>query len=122
MAGLAAHRNLLTSLILLVCLCCVQIIGFGGHAAADLSHALGAAASPCDHASASVCTPDSHQPHSGHHHHEGDCCGPPHSHALGDCPGEITLPLPAVSQLAPCEPLAFLPEVFLDRFIPPQLA
>lgn len=92
-------------------------LALGHHGAAELAVVLAAVGGAEESA---ACSHD----HSGADHQqtdgEGHCCHAHHSHDLQDGPG-LALSLPLLSYLSESlEPVQSLPEVYLERFIPPQ--
>ena len=77
-----------------------------------------ACAHPTDHASFDH--HDSLPDHGGHHQEgEGPCCHQ-HSHSSAVFYSLTLTYAPHASRAKVCEPFRALPEVYLDRFIPPQ--
>lgn len=125
MHRLTNHKTLLASLTLLVFLFSANALCFGSHAVEEMLQAADQVAN------ASLEEPRAIS--FSHHHHPGAaddkghdgsgsdsyCCDTQHNHDLA---GASTASVSALnfSTLPFIEPFAWLPEVFLDRFIPPQ--
>lgn len=117
MRRLAQWKILVGTLMLLIFGLSVNGLEFGKHAAAELAVALASAEGlekltecPYDHSGSDRQRADA----------EGHCCHQNHSHDLQDGPNfVISLPLPAYLPKA-VEPHQYLPEVYLERFVPPQ--
>lgn len=58
--------------------------------------------------------------HGDHGHGDGQSCCESHSHVSIHSQTPKVLFLPQVIAHAPSEPARFIPEVYLDKFIPPQ--
>lgn len=127
MQRLTSHR-VLAILVLLAFLLSTNALSFGHHAAEEMLQALNQIAAvptlPVFSAEGTQAVDTLHHGHpaAGHdeNHDSNDCCDTLHSHDTADGPtGLIFMPL-AFSILRFIEPFAWVPEVFLDRFIPPQ--
>ena len=123
---MSARRLTLRRFICLVLLFCFAfsadavLYGNHGHSLHDHAPATAvvgdACAHPADHASTDH--HDGHSDHSGHHD-EGPCCNQ-HSQASAVFYSLTLTYAPHSSRTTVCEPFRALPEVYLDRFIPPQ--
>lgn len=133
MHRLTNHKTLLASLTLLVFLFSANAFFFGSHAAEEMLQAAYQAANvsvlPTSSLEEARVVGSHHHHHpstaddESHHGHDdsagNDCCDTQHSHDLADgsTPSASAL---TFSTLRFIEPFAWLPEIFLDRFIPPQ--
>ena len=122
--GLAAHKYLLC-FVLLTFLFSANALSFGHHAAEEMHQAMNqiAAISTLPALSAE----DAHAVFAHHHgHHDGgdsqnhDSNEAHHSHDTEAGPLAFKVATLASSLLRFIEPFSSIPEVFLDRFIPPQ--
>ena len=134
MHRLTNHKTLLASLTLLVFLFSANAFFFGSHAAAEMLQAAYQVANASVLPTSSLEEARTVGSYHHHHHpataddkgHDGhndsaskDCCDTQHSHDLADgsTPSASAL---TFSTLRFIEPFAWHPEIFLDRFIPPQ--
>lgn len=122
MTHLLCHKKMFSSLLLLFFLCSGNVFFYSTHVVSELSHE--AAASVCsghpDGTGADVAVACSGNSHQGGHHQEGESCCESHSHvSLQSAPLQLTVIL-TVSAHPKIEPAGSIPDVFLDRFIPPQ--
>lgn len=124
MYSLVAHRVLLASLTLLAFLCSANALSFGIHAAEEMLQAADLIANAPNLPAFSLEEPsalDAHHQGSPSDHGEGsDCCDNHHNHSSAEGPATLVIASIAAASLRFIEPFAQLPEVFLDRFIPPQ--
>lgn len=120
------YKRSLAALVTLIFLLSPNTLLFGAHAAQEMqlafsggiSHAMASPQNPHPEDHHTHCEPDGQGAETPNH----GCCSShlPHSHDLAQAP----VPAPAFSAplatLAFLEPAIYLPEVFLDRFVPPQ--
>lgn len=117
MRSLAQWKFLVGTLMLLLFAFSANGLVFGSHGAAELAVVLAMTDAP---EALAECTHDHSGPDDQSTDEEGHCCHPHHSHDLQDGPGFV-LGLPLLPYCSEgVEPLQFLPEVYLERFIPPQ--
>ena len=121
--GLTAHKYLLV-FVLLTFLFSSNALSFGNHAAGEMLQAMNQlAAVPTLPA---FSTEDTHAVFAHHHgHHDSgqsnhDSNESHHSHDTESAPLALTFAALVSSTLHFIEPFAWTPEVFFDRFIPPQ--
>ncbi|MDO3380262.1 hypothetical protein [Geoalkalibacter halelectricus] len=124
MFRISVHGSIISSIVLLIFLFSANGLLFGSHAAKEIFS--GAAGIACeDHDFASGCELHSSSHHHGHDHHSHngtECCGTHgnHSHDFRSVQPLIVSPSLSSSQHRFFDIAVFLPEVYLERFIPPQ--
>lgn len=113
-----AHHRFFALLLLLAFLFSTNALAFAGHAVEKMAHG----AENFSSADTPFSAPLEHHHHTApaEGHHGSDCCGSYHSHASLLCQPSSLAPHLSVSSLTFFEPFTYIPEVFLDRFIPPQ--
>lgn len=120
MQGLAQWKFLVGTLMLLFA-CSANGLAFGSHSAAE-SFLILVAAHPSE--TSAGCSHEHSHHHSGPEHQhtddDGHCCHLHHSHDLQGAPALVFSRPLQPDRAAAVEPIHFLPEVYLERFIPPQ--
>jgi hypothetical protein len=118
------HRSVIAGLVLLTFLFSANGLLFGSHLAEEM---LSAATRIVDdtHDSTSLCglhSSSHHHDHGHHSHSDTECCGAHghHSHDFRIGQSLVVSPSFSSSQRRFFHIDAYIPEVYLDRFIPPQ--
>lgn len=129
MHRLTKHKALLASLSLLIFLFSANAFSFGIHVAEEMLYAVQQAVNVSATSLEEARSVGSYHHHHHHHHDttndkshnssDSDCCDTCHNHDLADGPPLATA-ASTFSTLRFIEPFAWLPEIFLDLFTPPQ--
>ena len=111
--------------LLLVCILAIEAFCYSGHFLDELRHvhdretAVTACADACS-ASSLVAADGDADHEQGSHHEEGELCCHGHCHASILYDSLTIRHIPHVTLCRMTDPFRFIPEVYLDKFIPPQ--
>ena len=122
MTDLLHRQKLVSALLLLFFVCSGNVIFYSKHVVSEIGHRAAAASqSPdaYDSAPLAALTCPDHGEQDGHHQ-DGESCCESHSHVSINLQGIELRYAPQSSGPPAIEPSRFIPEVFLDKFIPPQ--